>query len=116
MIIAGTFKLTNGTMAISENNRKKVILIPPNARVAVLGEDTENDSFIKIRYQDNVSTRSPGGLPLRNRPTVRNPQIVSPSPHHPRTRWLIHSKTIQVGDRPNNASPAASRVRATIKH
>lgn len=54
MMTASTFKLKNGTMAISQNNRTKVILIPPDACVVVLGEDTENDSLIKIHYQDDV--------------------------------------------------------------
>ena len=56
MVVAGTFKFTNGTMAIfpEKNNHRSVILIPANARVVVLGEDTESGSFIKIRYQDNV--------------------------------------------------------------
>lgn len=56
MIIAGTFKFTNGTMAIfpEKNNHRSVILIPANARVAVLGEDTRNDGFIKVGYQGKV--------------------------------------------------------------
>jgi len=56
MIIAGTFKFTNGTMAIfpEKNNHRSVVLIPANARVEVLGEDTRNDSFLNIRYDDKV--------------------------------------------------------------
>ena len=56
MIIGGTFKFTNGTMAIfpKKKNHRSVILIPANARVAVLGEDTRNDNFINIRYDDQM--------------------------------------------------------------
>ena len=56
MIIAGTFKFTNGTMAIfpEKNNHRSVVLIPANARVEVLGEDTRKDTFLNIRYDDKV--------------------------------------------------------------
>jgi hypothetical protein len=64
MIIAGTFKFTNGAMAIfpEKNNHRGVILIPANARVEVLGEDTRNDSFINIRYDDKVLLIRPEDL------------------------------------------------------
>ena len=41
MMIAGTFKLTNGTMAISEKDRKSVVLIPAGACVVVVDGDIE---------------------------------------------------------------------------
>jgi hypothetical protein len=54
MMIAGTFKLTNGTMAISEKDRKSVVLIPAGARVVVVDGDIEQDKLLKIRYQEKV--------------------------------------------------------------
>ena len=54
MMIAGTFRLTNGTMAISEKDRKSVVLIPAGARVAVVDGDIEGDKLLKIRYQEKV--------------------------------------------------------------
>ena len=54
MTIAGTFKLTNGTMGISEKDRKSVVLIPAGARVGVIDGDIEQDKLLKIRYQDKV--------------------------------------------------------------
>ena len=54
MMIAGTFKLTNGTMGISEKNPKSVVLIPAGARVAVVDGDIERDKLLKIRYQEKV--------------------------------------------------------------
>ena len=54
MMIAGTFKLTNGTMAISEKNRKSAVLIPAGARVVVVDGDIEGDKLLKIRYQEKV--------------------------------------------------------------
>ena len=54
MMIAGTFKLTNGTMAISEKDRKSAVLIPAGARVVVVDGDIEGDKLLKIRYQEKV--------------------------------------------------------------
>jgi hypothetical protein len=54
MMIAGTFKLTNGTMAISEKNRKSAVLIPASAHVVVVDGDMEGDKLLKIRYQEKV--------------------------------------------------------------
>jgi hypothetical protein len=54
MIIAGTFKFTNGTMGISEKDRKSVVLIPAGARVVVVDGDIERDKLLKIRYQEKV--------------------------------------------------------------
>jgi hypothetical protein len=54
MMIAGTFKLTNGTMAISEKDRKSVVLIPAGARVVVVDGDIERDKLLKIRYREKV--------------------------------------------------------------
>ena len=54
MMIAGTFKLTNGTIAISEKDRKTVVLIPAGARVAVVDGDIDGDKLLKIRYQEKV--------------------------------------------------------------
>jgi hypothetical protein len=64
MIIEGTFKFRNGAMAIlpEKNNHRSVIFIPPNARVEILGKDTRNDSFITIRYDDNVLLIRPEDL------------------------------------------------------
>ena len=53
-MIAGTFKLTNGTIAISEKDRKTVVLIPAGARVVVVDGDIEGDQLLKIRYQERV--------------------------------------------------------------
>jgi len=53
-MIAGTFKLTNGTMAISEKDRKSVVLIPAGARVVIVGADIEGDKLLKIRCQEKV--------------------------------------------------------------
>jgi hypothetical protein len=54
MMIAGTFKLTNGTMAISDKDRKSVVLIPAGARVVIVDGDIEGDKLLKIRYQEKV--------------------------------------------------------------
>jgi hypothetical protein len=56
MIIAGTFKFTNGTMAIfpEKRNHRSVVLIPVGAHVVVVGGEVERDSFINIRYDDKV--------------------------------------------------------------
>jgi hypothetical protein len=54
MMIAGTFKLTNGTMAISEKDRKSVVLIPAGACVVVVDGDIERDKLLKTRYQEKV--------------------------------------------------------------
>ena len=54
MMIAGTFKLTNRTMALSEQGRKNVVLIPAGARVVVVEGDIEGDQLLKIRYQERV--------------------------------------------------------------
>jgi hypothetical protein len=54
MMIAGTFRLTNGTMAISEKDRKSVALIPAGARVVVVDGDIEGDKLLKIRYKEKV--------------------------------------------------------------
>jgi hypothetical protein len=54
MMIAGTFKLTNGTMAISEKDRKSAVLIPAGARVVIVDGDIEGDKLLKIRYQEKV--------------------------------------------------------------
>ena len=54
MMIAGTFKLTNRTMALSEQGRKNVVLIPAGASVVVVEGDIEGDQLLKIRYQDRV--------------------------------------------------------------
>jgi len=54
MMIAGTFKLTNGTMAISEKDRKSVVLIPAGACVVVVDGDIEGDKLLKIRHQEKV--------------------------------------------------------------
>jgi hypothetical protein len=54
MMIAGTFKLTNGTMAISDKDRKSVVLIPAGARVVIVNGDIEGDKLLKIRYQEKV--------------------------------------------------------------
>ena len=54
MMIAGTFKLTNGTMAISEEGRKSVVLIPAGACVAIVDGDLERDKLLKVRYQERV--------------------------------------------------------------
>jgi hypothetical protein len=64
MIVAGTFKLTNGTMAIfpEKNNQRSVVLIPVGAQVVVVGGDIERDSFIKIRYGDRVLLIRPQDL------------------------------------------------------
>ena len=53
MMIAGTFKLANGTMGISEKDRG-VVLIPAGARVVVVDGDIERDKLLKIRYQEKV--------------------------------------------------------------
>ena len=64
MIVAGTFKLRNGTMAIfaEKNNHRSVILIPVGASVAVVGGDVERDSFINIRYDDKLLLIRPEDL------------------------------------------------------
>ena len=54
MMIAGTFKLANRTMALSEQGRKNVVLIPAGASVVVVEGDIEGDQLLKIRYQDRV--------------------------------------------------------------
>ena len=54
MMIAGTFRLTNGTMAISEKDRKSVVLIPAGACVVVVDGDIEGDKLLKIRHQEKV--------------------------------------------------------------
>ena len=54
MMIAGTFKLTNGTMAISEKDRKSVVVIPAGACVVVVDGDIERDKLLKIRYKEKV--------------------------------------------------------------
>ncbi len=54
MMIAGTFKLTNGTTAISERDRKSVVLIPAGARVGVVDGDIERDKLLKVRYREKV--------------------------------------------------------------
>jgi hypothetical protein len=54
MMIAGTFKLTNGTMAISEKDRKSVVLIPAGACVVVVDGDIEQDKLLKVRYKEKV--------------------------------------------------------------
>jgi hypothetical protein len=54
MMIAGTFKLTNGTIAISEKDRKSVVLIPAGACVVVVDGDIEGDKLLKIRYKEKV--------------------------------------------------------------
>jgi len=64
MIVAGTFKLRNGTIAIflERNNHRSVILIPVGASVAVVGGDVERDSFINIRYDDKLLLIRPEDL------------------------------------------------------
>jgi len=64
MIVAGTFKLTNGTMAIfpEKNNHRSVILIPVGASVVVVGGDVDRDSFISIRYDDKLLLIRPEDL------------------------------------------------------
>jgi len=54
MMIAGTFKLTNGTMAISEKDRKSVVVIPAGACVVVVDGGIERDKLLKIRCQEKV--------------------------------------------------------------
>ena len=54
MMIAGTFKLTNGTMAVSEMDRKSVFLIPAGACVVVVDGDIERDKLLKVRYKEKV--------------------------------------------------------------
>jgi hypothetical protein len=54
MMIAGTFKLTNCTMAISEKDRKSAVLIPAGACVVVVDGDIERDKLLKIRYKERV--------------------------------------------------------------
>ena len=54
MMIAGTVKLTNGTMAIPEEGRKDVVLIPAGACVVVVDGDIDRDKPLKIRYQEKV--------------------------------------------------------------
>ena len=54
MMIAGTFKLTNGTMAVSDKGRKNVVLIPARACVTVIDGDIEGDELLEIRYQEKV--------------------------------------------------------------
>ena len=54
MMIAGTFKLTNGTTGISEKDRKSVVLIPAGACVVVVDGDIERDTLLKIRYEEKV--------------------------------------------------------------
>jgi hypothetical protein len=53
-MIAGTFKLTNGTMAISEKDRKSVVLIPAGACVVVVDGDIEREKLLKVRYKEKV--------------------------------------------------------------
>lgn len=48
MMIAGTFKLTNGTMAISEKDRKSAVLIPAGARVVIVDGDIEGTNFLRF--------------------------------------------------------------------
>jgi hypothetical protein len=64
MIVAGTFKLRNGAIAIfpERNNHRSVILIPVGASVAVVGGDVERDSFINIRYDDKLLLIRPEDL------------------------------------------------------
>jgi hypothetical protein len=64
MVVAGTFKFTNGTTAIfpEKNNHRSVVLIPVGAHVVVVGGDIELDSFIKIRYDDRVLLIRPQDL------------------------------------------------------
>ena len=64
MIVAGTFKLRNGTTAIfpEKNNHRSVILIPVGASVAVVGGDVERDSFINVRYDDKLLLIRPEDL------------------------------------------------------
>jgi hypothetical protein len=54
MVVAGTFKLTNGTMGISEKDRKSVVLIPAGECVVVVDGDIERDKLLKIRYKEKV--------------------------------------------------------------
>jgi hypothetical protein len=54
MMIAGTFKLTNGTKAISEKDPKSLVQIPAGACVVVVDGDIERDKLLKIRYQEKV--------------------------------------------------------------
>jgi len=46
MMIAGTFTLTNGTTAISEKDRKSVVLIPAGARGVLVDGDIERDKLL----------------------------------------------------------------------
>jgi hypothetical protein len=62
MMIAGTFKLTNGTMAISEKDRKSVVLIPAGACVVVVDGDIERDKLLKVRYKEKVLLVRPADL------------------------------------------------------
>ena len=54
MMIAGTFRLTNVTMAISEKGGKSVVLISAGACVVVVDGDIERDKLLKIRYKEKV--------------------------------------------------------------
>jgi len=48
------FQITNGTTAISEKDRKSVVVIPAGACVVVVDGDIERDKLLKIRYQEKV--------------------------------------------------------------
>ena len=48
MMVAGTFKLTNGTMGISENDRKSVVLIPAGARVVLVDGTLKETNFLRF--------------------------------------------------------------------
>ena len=49
------FRLKNRSRAIlSENNHGRVIPIPANAMVTLIGGDIDVDAFVKIRYEGRV--------------------------------------------------------------
>jgi len=49
------FKLKNrGRAVLSENDQRRVIPIPANAMVTLVGEDIDVDAFVKIRYEGKV--------------------------------------------------------------
>jgi hypothetical protein len=61
-----TFKLNTPTSAIlEENDAPRVVTVPANAVVTLVGGDTEGNGFVKVRYRDQVL--SVFAVDLRNR-------------------------------------------------
>ena len=49
------FKLKSRTSAVlPENDQQRIILIPANAMVVLVGGDINEDAFIRIRYEGKI--------------------------------------------------------------